>query len=204
MAPAAISHQAAEPEGTPAGMWDTQEAALVDRCRQDQRAFGEVYRTQYVPIVGYLLRRTGDPHAAEDLAAETFICAMNSIGGFRMRGVPLRAWLYRIASNQANRWARARRSELKGLGVGHVIESAACPRDQADQAEQLLLSRLAFGRLSGKDQTVLALHYFEQLSIAQVATALGWREGTVKARLFRARASLRAELERLDAGRENT
>ncbi len=52
----------------------------------------------------------------------------------------------------------------------------------------------ALMRLKASEQAVLALHYFEGLSVEEIARALGWREGTVKSTLSRGRDSLRRGL----------
>lgn len=166
------------------------EAALIGRCRTDRSAFAAVYRAHYGAIVGYLYRRTGDRHAAEDLASETFIAAMGSVHRFRLGEAPVRSWLYRIATNQANRWARTRKRRAITQRVSGLEPAAAT----AEVSDELARARAALMRLKASEQAVLALHYFEGLSVAEIARALGWREGTVKSTLSRGRDSLRRGL----------
>ena len=59
-------------------------------------------------IARYVYRRVGDGHVTEDLVADVFVSAMQAFARYRHNGVPLRAWLYRIATNRVNRWARLR------------------------------------------------------------------------------------------------
>lgn len=92
---------------------DAQERDLIAEARRDRAAFAALYRRHYAAIAGYVHRRVGDVHATEDLVAEAFLAAMRSIGGYRSRGVPFRAWLYRIATNVVNRWAKTRRRQLR-------------------------------------------------------------------------------------------
>ncbi len=173
------------------------EAELIERCTRDRGAFGVVYRAHYAAIVGYLFRRTGDRHAAEDLAAETFLAALNSVHRFRTGRAPIRSWLYRIATNQATGWSRRqrkrRRTEADARGPG----SPDVP--DAEASEELARARRALSRLREAEQSVLALHYFEGLGVSEIALALGWREGTVKSLLSRGRESLRRELEQRGA-----
>ena len=85
------------------------EARLIERAKTDPAAYGVLYRLHYGAIAQYLFRRTGDYHAAEDLACETFMAAYRSMPRYQSRGIDFRSWLYRIATNNANRWARRQR-----------------------------------------------------------------------------------------------
>lgn len=172
------------------------EARLVERAKEEPAAFAALYRRHYVGIVGYLYRRTGDGHAAEDLAADTFLAALRAIPRYRITDVPFRMWLLRIATNEANRWARQRR-KLRLQRMVSVPDCAsakpgACDPDAAtlEEAQAALLS------LPPVHQSVLSLHYLESLSVEEVAAVLGCRLGTVKSRLARARAAMKVELER--------
>ena len=170
------------------------ERSLIEAARRDPAAFGVLYRRHYRGVAGYLFRRVGDEHVAEDLAAETFVSAYRAIGRFRFTGVPLRAWLMRIATNKANGWARRERVRLGARPAGGGGD------ERADGDDLALLYR-ALRTLSVEHQSVVALVHFESMGVAETAATLGVREGTVKSRLSRARAALRREIERLGGGR---
>ncbi|MFT5424386.1 MAG: RNA polymerase sigma factor (sigma-70 family) [Phycisphaerales bacterium] len=168
------------------------ERALIERAKADAGAYGQLYRSHYTAIAGYLFRRTGDEHAAEDLASETFLSAWKALPRYRDRGAPFRAWLMRIATNKANRWSKARKKELRQLArfdqaIGRLSVQAA------DEAEQSGVNT-ALLSLAERDQTVLVLHHVEGMSVEQVGRVMGLRVGTVKSRLSRARDRLREEL----------
>lgn len=186
---------------------DDAEAALVERAKRDREAFAILYRRHYGMIVGYILRRIGDAHAAEDLTADVFTAALRYLPRYRQRGVPIKAWLYRIATTTVNRWVRRqqRRSVIEGFfaamrgpsegdgpGDGNGSVRHDLPRTDAERA------RLALLALPPKFQTVLSLHYLEGLSLQDIAVAVGCRLGTVKSRLSRGRDAMR---ERLSNGR---
>lgn len=177
------------------GSEEVSERDLVERAKRDPQAFAAIYRAHYAPIAGYIYRRVGDVHATDDLVAEVFLTAMRSLRGYRYRGVPIRAWLYRIATNTVNRQARRlRRRPVEHLG-GNSLESrtrAAPPDERVDASGP----RRAMLALSPKHQAVLALHYLEGLSLEEVAAVIGCRIGTVKSRLSRAREALRDRLSR--------
>lgn len=171
------------------------EAALIKQAKRDRNAFAGLYRRHYGAIARYLYRRTGDVHAAEDLVADVFLTALKRLSRFRYRGIPFRYWLYRIATNAANRWSRRRRKHAhQSLSEDVAVpdresESATVNGVTAGQAQRVLLS------LAPKQQAVLTLHYLEGLRIEEIAAVLGCRLGTVKSRLSRGRAALREKLE---------
>lgn len=169
------------------------ERELVERAKRDRQAFAALYRRYYPLIVRYIYRRVGDRHTTEDLVAEVFLMVLRYLPKYRHRGVPVRAWFYRIATNTVNRWARQQsRNPLRNSSAEALAGAAAetnTPTD-GEHARRALLS------LSPKYQTVLALHYLEGMGIEEVAQAVGCRVGTVKSRLSRGREALRAKLMR--------
>ncbi len=173
------------------------ERDLIQRARRDPEAFAELYRSNYDLIAGYIRRRVGDVHAADDLVADVFLTAMRSLPRFRYRGIPIRAWLYRIATNLVNRWAK-RRHRGHAMFVEFSATRNVESSDPADGRIDVEQARAAMMALAPKHQAVLALHYLEGLPLEEVAFVTGRRIGTVKSRLSRAREALR---ERLSQGR---
>ncbi len=169
------------------------ERELVERAKRNREAFAALYRKHYRAIAGYIYRRVGHQQTTEDLAADVFLVALRTLPRFRQRGVPVLAWLYRIASNRVNRWARrerkraARQLTIEPTGGGEAPGQAASDREYA---------RAALLTLPPRHQTVLALHYLEGMPIKDIALTIGCREGTVKSRLARGRQALRQSLQK--------
>ncbi|MGD8452908.1 MAG: RNA polymerase sigma factor [Phycisphaerae bacterium] len=169
-----------------------EERLLIEQAKRDRQAFARLYRRHYAAIAGYLYRRTGDVHATEDLTADVFLSVLRSLPRYRHRDVPFRSFLYRVATNAANRWARRQRRRHQPLEE----QAAPAGHTPADRAEAPELARQILLGLPPRYQAVLALHYLEGLAVEEVAAVLGCRAGTVKSRLFRARGLLRARLEK--------
>lgn len=172
----------------------SEERKLIERAKHDRSAFGSLYKCHYSCIANYIFRRVGDVHLAEDLTAEVFLSAFKGLGRFRHQGVSIRSWLYRIASNRVNRWARRERGRIhRSLAVDHV-DTRHETEYQASLTKEI--ARQALVSLPVKYQDVIALHHLEGMPIAQVAATLGCRIGTVKSRLARGRKALRHAIER--------
>ena len=170
------------------------ERDLIKRAKRDPKAFGVLYQQHYPMLVDYVFRRTGDIHATEDLVSDVFLIVIRSLSGYRARGVPLRFWLLRIATNVVNRWARRRRRRMfVSLEPGQLADrTVSSTRGQADgeHVQRAMLS------LPPRYQAVLSLYHLEGLSVKETAAVLGCREGTVRSRLTRAREALREKLNR--------
>ena len=205
------------PERQPTTVIDpASDAALMARTRAgDRDAFGLLVDRHKDALVGYLARLTGSPDRAQDLAQEAFLRLYRAAGSYRERG-QLTAFLYRIATNlvrsearRERRWRQLlphlaprtnRRGAVAGAPApaipGDRLEAGvapAGPRRLRQREVQRRLSR-ALATLPVELRAPLLLYEIEEWSQADIARALGCREGTVKSRLFRARRRLRDEL----------
>jgi len=78
------------------------DADLLSRIRNNPESFSELFKLYYHPIFGYILRRTGNFDDTADIAADTFLKAFRHICHFNYTGVPVKVWLYRIATNEVH------------------------------------------------------------------------------------------------------
>jgi RNA polymerase sigma factor (sigma-70 family) len=177
----------------------TEDAVLVERSRNgDQDAYAELV-TRYQAIAArtaYVI--TGTAADAEDVAQDAFVKAYYALDRFRA-GAPFRPWLLRIVANEAiNRRKAAGRRPTVGLSVVEDRASgdtALSPEASALAHERREVVLGALRRMREEDRLVIAYRYFFDLSEVEMAEALGVARGTVKSRLSRAIARLRAAME---------
>jgi RNA polymerase sigma-70 factor (ECF subfamily) len=197
-------------EGHVAGTGPSVEGgALIERARHgDHRAYAQVVRDhQEVAFrTAYFITRSATD--AEDVTQEAFLKAWRGLGRFRP-DAPFRPWLLRIVANEARNRMRSnrRRHEVPeppardarpaSLGGSPLepADPAASPEELALAADQRRMLLDALERLREEDRLVIGSRYFLELSEAEMADALGVARGTIKSRLSRAMARLRAELE---------
>jgi RNA polymerase sigma-70 factor (ECF subfamily) len=154
-------------------------------------------------IFGYIYRRTGEWDAARDLSSEVFLKALSHIWRYRWSGKPFSAWLFAIATNEIRMYFRRGKrapASLDALMADAGI-SLADPksldeeREAADRAverhEEWHRARDAISKLPDRYQEVLALRYFEQKSLSEIAAILGKPVGTIKSLLSRGLDRLR-------------
>jgi RNA polymerase sigma-70 factor, ECF subfamily len=181
------------------------ELELIELAKTDPEFFGDIFELYYDRIFNYLLRRTGDAALAQDLASETFMKAMHALPRFKWRGVPLGAWLYRIANNELRMQYRKHRivaslDELyETVGFEPVSEQdleaeLQAAQDYIDRQEQAALARRYINQLSVRYREVIVLRFAEGKKVSEIAQIVGKREGTVKSLLSRALGKLRKEM----------
>ena len=142
------------------------------------------------------LRILGRPHDAEDVTQEAFLSAYRSIGSFRGEG-SLRGWLLRIATRHSFRRLSQRRptADLDAVGEAPVADTSMDPTRIVVAAERRAEIRRAVATLPDPYRETLALRFFGELSLAEVAETTGRPVGTVKTHLHRAKRRLRHLLE---------
>ncbi|MFZ5617287.1 MAG: RNA polymerase sigma factor [Pseudomonadota bacterium] len=156
------------------------------KAARDSAAFEALVRRHQAPLRAFLIRLTGDPPLADDLAQEALIKAYRALDGFR-GGSSFRSWLFSIALREA---AMARRKTAREgrLAAGLESETNAAP------AEFSLDLQKALGGLSAKERAAALLCDAAGLSHAEAASAMAVPLGAVKTLVARAREKLRAAM----------
>ncbi|GIH04181.1 DNA-directed RNA polymerase sigma-70 factor [Rhizocola hellebori] len=154
----------------------------------DDDGFREFVRARLGPLsrVAYLL--TGDHHGAEDLLQSALIKLAGRWKRLAAEGYP-EAYLRKVLYHEhVSAWrSRARRPEVSILPLA---DRAAHTDEAADVVRRLVL-RQALDKLTRKQRAVLVLRFFEDLSEADTAQALGCSVGTVKSQTSYALGRLR-------------
>jgi len=174
------------------------DAALIRASRSDPAAFSAIFDRHWPAIHRFCVSRAGPP--GEDVAAETFRVAFAQRRRYDGRD-EASPWLYGIATNLLRRWFRGAERGARA----HARAARPSPDDAvADVLERVEAERLGpelacvLGTLSAGDRDALLLHAWAELSYEQIARALDVPVGTVRSRIHRARARVRAHLETLE------
>ena len=157
-----------------------QDGSVADLETLFRHHWPRAYRAAYLVV--------HDAAAAEDIAQESFLAAVRSLGHFDRRR-PFGPWLHRIVVNRAIDWSRARRlrRELDLEGVG---EPAAVERELDSRGDEL---SAALATLGPEHRAVIVLRYLLEYTPGEIAELLGLPRGTVNSRLRRG-------LDRLEEG----
>jgi RNA polymerase sigma-70 factor (ECF subfamily) len=171
------------------------DASQMARVRSgDREAFADLVDRHKDAVVNYLTRLTGNRDRAEDLAQETFLRLFRSAGSYSEQGL-LRGYLFRIATNlvrSEERREKRLRLLMPFLGRPEHAEPAA-PSGMLRRELHREVSA-AVAQLPLRFRVPLVLHEIEGWAYADIAQALGCREGTVKSRIHRGRQHLKERL----------
>ena len=176
-----------------------QEKELLDKIQADPKQFGLLFDQWYKPIFGYVFRRTSDYDLTADIVAETFLKAFLKISSFEWKGISLSAWLYRIATNEVNMFARNRKYKPDRLNSFLDLEKIQAfirpqieiQEEESEQFEEFKKVKEKLSTLDLKYQEVIALRYFEKKDILEIAAILNKPDGTIKSLLSRGIEKLR-------------
>ncbi|HJP89114.1 MAG TPA: sigma-70 family RNA polymerase sigma factor [Candidatus Limnocylindrales bacterium] len=171
----------------------------------DRDAFAILVDREAAAVVRACQRVLSDLHEAEDVAQEAFVTAYRSLASWRGDG-PFGAWLTRIAVRLALRqlgrrkavtWLRP--SALDDADQDATARLAASPRTQPEHlvlnAEHATATRRAVADLDEPYREVVALRFFGERSLEEIATLTGRPLGTVKTHLRRGLLRLRDRIE---------
>ena len=150
-----------------------------------EEAFRAFYALEYPGLARYAHRLVQDAELAHDLAQEAF----SRMYGRWVKVEEPRAYLYGVTTNLVRRAWRTRSREADLVGRLAQAPSAVVPGPDTG-----LALRAYVDSLPARLRAVVLLHYFADLSVAQVAAACGRPEGTVKRQLSEARALLAVAL----------
>ena len=159
------------------------ERQLIHRAvAGDHAAISTLYDRHVNAVYHYILYRTGDTHAAEDITAEVFLRALESLSRYDERGAPFVVWLYRIArARVVDHWRKLHRGVM--LPLDELPERETIENDSPLDADILQYRALqdALRQITGEQQEVIMLKFLQGLSNEEIAQVLGKTVGAVKA-----------------------
>jgi RNA polymerase sigma-70 factor (ECF subfamily) len=156
------------------------------------------YQRKILAFVYHMLKSSNMELVAEDLCSETFYKAFRSLNTFREVDASFSTWLYTIARNTVLSELRKQRSSnisLDESGYVPVAPSEVAPEQAILRNEKVNLVRIAINSLPEKQRSALILREYDQLDYQEIAKILDQSVSSVKSLLFRARSSIKVQME---------
>lgn len=168
-----------------------EEYAILERSRKDPQVFGVLYEKYFDRIFNFIYRQTDEEELTADLCSQTFLIALKNVDKYQFRGVPVSAWLYKIASNEVNKHYRKKKRNkvfsIEEMRVRELIEQA-----NEEYDEELIQRLMNFLKdLPTEMLQVLELRFFEDKDFKEIAFILDITESGAKMRTYRALDRLR-------------
>src|SRR5262249_29713359 len=169
---------------------------LLERfaCRHDGLAFEALVRRHGPLVLGACLRVLGDRHAAEDACQGAFLVLARK-AGLLARPEAVGPWLYGVATRTALK-ARAQQARRRQAERRAAVPGASMQPDALLWRDLRPVLDEAVAALPEKYREPFVLHHLQGLTVAEVARRVGCPQGTVAARLARAKERLRGRLAR--------
>ncbi|HEY6399508.1 MAG TPA: RNA polymerase sigma factor [Solirubrobacteraceae bacterium] len=174
-------------------------AAIASR---DGAAFSIFYRRHLPAVLAYLMRETGDPEAAGDLAAEVFAAVLLAAGRYRAQRASAAPWVIGIARNKLLMSFRRGRIEARARRrLGY--EPVAFEADDFARIEAVAdrgagqLSRL-LGLLPADERHAVHSRVIKERSYSEIAAELQCSEMVVRKRVSRGLARVREQFEKAE------
>jgi RNA polymerase sigma-70 factor (ECF subfamily) len=158
----------------------------------------ERYERKILAFIFHMLKSSNLESMAEDLCQETFYKAYRSLQTFREVEASFSTWLYTIARNTVLSELRKQKMQqvsLEDSGVQPQVSADSQPEHSILRHEKVSMVRKAINNLPEKQRSALILREYYQLDYQEIASILGQTVSSVKSLLFRARASVKMQLE---------
>lgn len=158
----------------------------------DRQAFEALFMRYSNRLQGVFMRALGNPDTSRDLVQQTFLQVHRARKDFDLNR-QFRPWLYTIAMNLRREYfrKRGRRPETQYDPIAHGEPSVGS--DATTTTERLV--RRALQQLPDNQREVIVLHWYEQLSFAEIAEMVGASLSAVKVRAHRGYKRLKTLLE---------
>ena len=167
----------------------------ADQVKQGAAALAYLFESDYERIARYIAVRIGNNGHAEELAGDVFVRALERIGTYQQRDVPMQAWLFRIAHNLVVDYLR-KNSRRKTTTLDEALDIASS--DSPENETLLTLQReeimAAMESLTQAQREVVALRFFGELTSKEVANVVNRSHGAVRELQSSAMKALRKTL----------
>ena len=174
----------------------TDELLLQRAAKGDQASFLELYDRHREPIFRFAYRLLGSIDIAEDITHDCFLSLIRRPEGYRPERAALRTYLFAIARNLALKHFRdtGRERGLEEVTQEPQIPPRQVPLRKLLDEELVAQVRNAVFSLPALQREALVLFEYEGLSMNEIAAIVDADVGAIKARLYRARESLKRML----------
>ena len=158
--------------------------------------FEQIYQTYFADVFRYIRRLSNDEHIAEEITADTFFKAIQSIDNFR-GDCDIRVWLCQIAKNNYLSYLKKHRNtqSIEDLAWGFLPDPAEPMETQFARREEAARIQKTLHEIPEPYKEVFMWRVYAELSFKQIGQVFGKSENWACVTYHRARAKIREKLE---------
>lgn len=158
--------------------------------RSDEATFLAIVKKYQQPLYGYIRRVVVRHEDSEDILQETFAKVFRKLWQVRSEEA-LGGWIYRIATNEINRFFKRKRIIL----VSEELPEAAIATEEVDKrkAAEILIPK-AIGKLTQLEREVFCLKYYEDMDYEQISHITGANKNTLMVTWHNAKKKIKEEI----------
>jgi RNA polymerase sigma-70 factor, ECF subfamily len=166
----------------------------AEELKAKEAELAGMYEQFYDKIARYAYVHIGSKADAEDIAGDTFLKALKSLDSYREKGLPMSAWLFRIAHNlvvdHLREKSRHRNVDVEGIDLpsGHDLSESVEMQLEIEQVKK------AMKELSPSERQVVSLRFISGLSSKEVAEVMKKSDGAVRQMQYAAIGKLKQML----------
>ena len=159
---------------------------LVLRAQKHPKYFSALYNKYFKEIFLFILKKTANEALTGELTSNVFLKAILNLNKYQDRGFPFSSWLYRIASNEVNKYYR----DNKKIQEVAIQEKDAITFlteiDSDDNSYNISKLMDCLSKLKEDQSNIIELRYFDKMSFNEIGEVLGITGNNAKIRLYRA------------------
>ena len=161
-------------------MSDKSERDAISDREYNETVLSGLYEEYYDKLARYAYLRIGTRADAEDLAGEVFLRALKSLKSYKDQGIPMGAWLFKIAHNLVVDYLR-KKKKRKTIPIEDVqIESGVNPITTVEKKFEMERVQKAMEQLTQQQKEVLSLRFFTGLTSGETAKLLNKNDGAIR------------------------
>ena len=150
-----------------------------ERMRNEAQ-LAELYEEYYDRITRYAYVHIGDRNDAEDIAGETFLRALKTLDSYQERGVPMQAWLFKIAHNLIVDYLRKKtKIKIQAIDISPLADDED-PTVMVEKKVQLEKVKKAMINLTDDQREVIGLRFLGGMTSREVAQVMNKNDGAVR------------------------
>ncbi len=163
-----------------------QEWVQIQKAQSNRQEFKPLYQRYHEGIFRFIYKRVADESLTADITSQVFLKAMQKLDGYKFKGVPFSAWLYRIASNEVvQHYRNVKKTRVVSINDSQ-LDDLAEEVSYSDDRHQLRDKMVdCLNVLKENELQLIELRFFEKLPYREIAEIMGLTESNAKVKTYR-------------------